>query len=154
MGTTPWKRCLERLEGELSPQQFNTWIRPLHAIEENGTIQLLAPNRFVLDWVSEKYLSRMEELLSSTTDNNELISLNLEIGSKSNITANNNKKAPSEQFSSTEKPKQQSSQPRQTNRRNRDCGLEDPLLTGQHENVNDEAMEEAALLFSSVVCES
>ena len=81
MGTTPWKRCLERLEGELSPQQFNTWIRPLHAIEEDASIRLLAPNRFVLDWVSEKYLSRMEELLDKENTDLEQISLNLEIGS-------------------------------------------------------------------------
>jgi chromosomal replication initiator protein len=83
VGTTPWKRCLERLEGELSPQQFNTWIRPLHAIEKDGSVRLLAPNRFVLDWVSERYLSRMEELLGSAPDENEQISLKLEIGSKS-----------------------------------------------------------------------
>lgn len=84
MGTTPWKRCLERLEGELSPQQFNTWIRPLHAIEEENSIRLLAPNRFVLDWVSEKYVSRLEELLDKETNEKQQISLNLEIGSKNN----------------------------------------------------------------------
>jgi chromosomal replication initiator protein len=84
VGTTPWKRCLERLEGELSPQQFNTWIRPLHAIEEENAIRLLAPNRFVLDWVSEKYLSRMEELLDKESTDTEQIALNMEIGSKNN----------------------------------------------------------------------
>ena len=83
MGTTPWKRCLERLEGELSPQQFNTWIRPLHAIEKGEAVRLLAPNRFVLDWVSERYLSRMEELLNNDANENKQISLKLEIGSKS-----------------------------------------------------------------------
>ncbi len=84
VGITPWKRCLERLEGELSPQQFNTWIRPLHAVEKDGSVHLLAPNRFVLDWVSERYLSRMEELLGSDPDENKQISLKLEIGSKNN----------------------------------------------------------------------
>lgn len=86
MGLSPWKRCLERLEGELSPQQFNTWIRPLHAIEKDASVRLLAPNRFVLDWVSERYLSRMEELLSDGPLENEQISLKLEIGSRSSIT--------------------------------------------------------------------
>ena len=90
MGTTPWKRCLERLEGELTPQQFNTWIRPLHSIEDDNTIRLLAPNRFVLDWVSEKYLTRMEELLERETNENEQFILNLEIGSKSNNKSKNN----------------------------------------------------------------
>lgn len=100
MGTTPWKRCLERLEGELSPQQFNTWIRPLHAIEEDGSVRLLAPNRFVLDWVSEKYLSRMEELLENNSNDSEQIALNLEIGSKSSN--KNNKEAAIIQTSSKE----------------------------------------------------
>lgn len=82
MGSSPWKRCLEQLEGELSPQQFNTWIRPLHAIEGDASVRLLAPNRFVLDWVSERYLSRMKELLGNDRLENEKISLKLEIGSK------------------------------------------------------------------------
>jgi chromosomal replication initiator protein len=82
VGSSPWKRCLEQLEGELSPQQFNTWIRPLHAIEKGDSIRLLAPNRFVLDWVSERYLSKMEEILNKSTLENENLSLKLEIGSK------------------------------------------------------------------------
>ncbi|HIF51190.1 MAG TPA: chromosomal replication initiator protein DnaA [Thiotrichaceae bacterium] len=83
MVASPWKRCLERLEGELSPQQFNTWIRPLHAVETEGSVCLLAPNRFVLDWVSEKYLSRMEEIISNDSVETEKTSLKMEIGSKS-----------------------------------------------------------------------
>ena len=81
MGISPWKRCLEQLEGELSPQQFNTWIRPLHAIENNNIIKLLAPNRFVLDWINERYLSRIEELLTNLQDSED-VQLFLEIGSK------------------------------------------------------------------------
>lgn len=93
MGISPWKRCLERLEGELSPQQFNTWIRPLHAIENDNSIRLLAPNRFVLDWISERYLSRIEELVGGQ-ENNHGITLKLEIGSREqNKTEINNKKA-------------------------------------------------------------
>lgn len=83
VGISPWKRCLERLEGELSPQQFNTWIRPLHAIEGDNVVRLLAPNRFVLDWISERYLTRIEELLSGQEVNGEHISLKMEIGSRS-----------------------------------------------------------------------
>ena len=85
MGISPWKRCLERLEGELSPQQFNTWIRPLHAIESDNAVHLLAPNRFVLDWISERYLTRIEELLSGEQQNGERVSLKLEIGSRNNL---------------------------------------------------------------------
>ena len=76
-----WKRCLERLAGELPPEQFNTWIRPLQVIEDKTRVRLLAPNRFVLDWVNEKYLQRIEELLRSQEQGAKL-SLSLEVGSQ------------------------------------------------------------------------
>ena len=79
--TSVWKSCLERLAGELPPEQFNTWIRPLQAIEDRNKLRLLAPNRFVLDWVSEKYLPRINELLQSQERNGRLV-LSLEVGSQ------------------------------------------------------------------------
>ncbi len=63
MSQSLWDRCLDRLEGELSPQQFNTWIRPLHAVEEDDCLRLLAPNQFVLDRVNSQFLARITELL-------------------------------------------------------------------------------------------
>ena len=76
-----WKTCLDQLSGELPPEQFNTWILPLQAIERNGKLRLLAPNRFVLDWVSEKYLQRINELLHSQEKGGKL-ALSLEVGSQ------------------------------------------------------------------------
>jgi len=81
LGMSIWQSCRERLEGELSPQQYNTWIRPLQAVEENNSIRLLAPNRFVLDWITEKYLDRINMLLEkdSNANNYQLV---MEIGSQ------------------------------------------------------------------------
>nr|WP_297457704.1 chromosomal replication initiator protein DnaA [uncultured Halomonas sp.] len=64
MSVALWQQCLNYLQDELNSQQFNTWIRPLQA-EEGGVdeLSLLAPNRFVRDWVSDKYLKRINELL-------------------------------------------------------------------------------------------
>ena len=60
-----WTTCLTQFEQELPPQQFNTWIRPLRLEGEedfaNG-LRLLAPNGFILKWVKERYLARIEEL--------------------------------------------------------------------------------------------
>lgn len=81
MRVSLWQQCLERLEGELSPQQFNTWIRPLHAIEDSGFLRLLAPNRFVLDWVNEQYFSRIKELLGQTQDGGGY-NVRIEVGSR------------------------------------------------------------------------
>jgi chromosomal replication initiator protein len=46
-----WNQCIQSLQAELSEQQINQWIRPLHPIEEAEGLRLLAPNRFVVDWV-------------------------------------------------------------------------------------------------------
>jgi chromosomal replication initiator protein len=90
VGVSFWKRCLDRLEGELSPQQFNTWIRPLHAIEEGENIRLLAPNRFVLDWINERHLAQINDLLGSII-NNHNYKLTIEVGSYSQDQENNQK---------------------------------------------------------------
>lgn len=84
MRSPPWNYCLERLEGELSPQQFNTWIRPLQIEEKNNKILLLAPNRFVRDWVHEQYFGRINAILSEK-DSFSKYSLSLEVGTKNNI---------------------------------------------------------------------
>ena len=64
MSVELWQQCVDLLRDELPAQQFNTWIRPLQ-VEVNGDeLRVYAPNRFVLDWVNEKYLSRLIELLS------------------------------------------------------------------------------------------
>lgn len=79
---TLWSACLLQLENELPAQQFSTWIKPLElddAQAANGSpeLRLLAPNRFVLQWVRERYLSRIEELASSIHGSQVTVSLNL-----------------------------------------------------------------------------
>jgi chromosomal replication initiator protein len=61
-----WDQCTHSLKQELSAQQFNTWIRPLKPVIDNDTNDfcLLAPNRFVLDWVNDKFIQRINELVS------------------------------------------------------------------------------------------
>ncbi len=76
-----WTKCLERLEEELSAQQFNTWIRPLHAVEDGDGLRLLAPNRFVMDWVRERFLARVAEIAAQYLDRD--VPISIEIGSRS-----------------------------------------------------------------------
>lgn len=63
-----WQRCTEHLEQALSPQQFNTWIRPLQIVEEQNILKLLAPNRFVLDWVRNHYLETIQDQLNNLSE--------------------------------------------------------------------------------------
>jgi chromosomal replication initiator protein len=75
-----WRRCVDQLEHELPPQQFNTWIRPLQSISDGRRLRVLAPNAFVLDWVRNNYEGRVNELLTQFSDA-EAPQLVLEIGS-------------------------------------------------------------------------
>jgi len=76
-----WPNCLHRLEQELSDQQLNTWIRPLQVIEESNQIKLLAPNRFVQDWVKQNFHEKIQSILLDL-DAEQSIQLNIEIGSQ------------------------------------------------------------------------
>jgi chromosomal replication initiator protein len=55
-----WDACLKQFKDELSPQQFNTWIRPLQVRADASSLTLLAPNRFVQNWIRERFLARIE----------------------------------------------------------------------------------------------
>ncbi len=63
MEASLWSRCVSALESELPEQQFNTWVRPLQSVESDGAMRLLAPNRFVVDWVRNHLLARIALLL-------------------------------------------------------------------------------------------
>jgi chromosomal replication initiator protein len=76
-----WRRCLTQLEAELPEAQFNTWIRPLQAVEDGHTLRLLAPNRFVVDWVNENVVGRISELVDAV-GSEPVPSVVLEVGSR------------------------------------------------------------------------
>lgn len=57
-----WSQCLGRFETELSAQQFNTWIKPLRFEAKDGVLRLLAPNRFVQQWIKDRFLQKIEHL--------------------------------------------------------------------------------------------
>ena len=76
-----WSNCLQRLEQELTDQQLNTWIRPLQIIEENNQIKLLAPNRFVQDWVKQNFQDKIQSILSEI-DPEQNTQLVIQIGSQ------------------------------------------------------------------------
>jgi chromosomal replication initiator protein len=76
-----WTRCMGALEAELPEQQFNTWVRPLQAMEGNGALKLLAPNRFAVDWINANLLPRIGELLRDESTGDAPI-VTVEVGSR------------------------------------------------------------------------
>ena len=77
--STLWNQCTRVLQAELPEQQFNTWIRPLQAVDEGSVLRLLAPNRFVIDWVQQHYLERILEVVDDTDTNTRVV---VEVGSR------------------------------------------------------------------------
>jgi len=77
--STLWNQCLRVLEVELPEQQFNTWIRPLQAVDDESLLRLLAPNRFVVDWLQQHYMDRILELVDDGAGHLEVV---LEVGSR------------------------------------------------------------------------
>ena len=57
-----WQRCLERLSAEVGVEEIHTWLKPLQAVDADGGLRLLAPNAFVLETVSQRYLPRIEAI--------------------------------------------------------------------------------------------
>jgi chromosomal replication initiator protein len=69
-----WSSCLTRLEAELSAQQFNTWIKPLQSKTVGNHLSIIAPNRFVMQWVKERFLKKIQQF----ADELQLVDIKIE----------------------------------------------------------------------------
>lgn len=76
-----WEQCISQLESELSEQQFNTWILPLQAEITNNSLCLLAPNRFVMDWVKKNFLQQIRQTIQHL-DETKSLEVHIGIGSQ------------------------------------------------------------------------
>jgi chromosomal replication initiator protein len=76
-----WRRCLERLEGDVSAEDLHTWLMPLQARDDADGLQLFAPNSYTLDTVRERYLARIETVLQQL--HGAAWPVRLEVGSNS-----------------------------------------------------------------------
>jgi len=85
-----WKLCAASLQDELPSQQFNTWIKPLQIDEaaNPNELRLLAPNRFISNWVEEKFLTRIKELVGHYHEHGSL-SVVVAVGAKAAFQASN-----------------------------------------------------------------
>ncbi|MGJ8687645.1 MAG: chromosomal replication initiator protein DnaA [Spongiibacteraceae bacterium] len=79
MSESIWQQCLVHLQDELPNQQFSTWIKPLRVEVGEGWIRLLAPNRFVRDWVSDRFVLRIQELVSQLTSSDQPLVVELAV---------------------------------------------------------------------------
>ncbi|WP_040356626.1 chromosomal replication initiator protein DnaA [Candidatus Photodesmus anomalopis] len=81
MSSSLWLQCLQHLQEELPITEFSMWVRPLQAELSDNTLTLFAPNRFVLDWVRDKYLNNINNVLKEYCGEN-IPNLRFEVGSR------------------------------------------------------------------------
>jgi chromosomal replication initiator protein len=86
-----WPACLSRFEQELSAQQFNTWIKPLKTEFSENSIRVVAPNKFVQQWVKDKFLNKFENIAEELFSQTVLIEITTGTKTSSNkkVTPNN-----------------------------------------------------------------
>ena len=77
-----WGECKKTLERDLPIEEYSTWIAPLTLEQNNGSnpisYSVLAPNKFISDWVEDNYGVTIKERLSAITSMRDL-NLNFEI---------------------------------------------------------------------------
>lgn len=100
MSSPLWEKCLSHLEGELSAQQLNTWLRPLQAIQSPNSLRLLAPNPYVQAWVQEQLEEKINKLILALSQG-AISKATIEVGTNKPQTA----ETQSSTKSATEKPK-------------------------------------------------
>src|SRR5262245_58641950 len=72
-----WRLCLAAFEKELPPQQFRTWIKPLKCSVDDDAITLTAPNRFVQQWIRDRFARRVDDLARDHFGRSVELNLNL-----------------------------------------------------------------------------
>jgi chromosomal replication initiator protein len=87
-----WRRCLQRLEGELGEQVLHTWLHPMQAREDEGGLHLFAPNTYALERVRGEYLAQIEMALRNIAG--RAVPVELEVGSLAATGARDSTPAP------------------------------------------------------------
>ena len=105
MSNSLWNICLERLSNELNPQQFNTWIRPLRAEEKEGELRIIAPNKFVLDWIKTRFQDQITTICLEIEPNMSMVDfISADMPDDQKYTVNTQQKAEKSPPKETPKP--------------------------------------------------
>lgn len=62
---TLWERCLQQLQSVLNTQDFSTWVAPLQCHHNGQSLKLLAPNRYVVNYVRANLIEKIESIVNS-----------------------------------------------------------------------------------------
>ncbi|MBV8359879.1 MAG: chromosomal replication initiator protein DnaA [Deltaproteobacteria bacterium] len=86
-----WQKAAERIRASLGQVVYETWISPLNFIDlHGGTATIEAPNRFFCDWVKDRYLELMQQMLSTEVGGTVEVSLTVREAAGSSNRSNGN----------------------------------------------------------------
>ena len=87
-----WQETIDKIEKEVSPQNYATWIKPLNFIEIiDDQVKLEVPNRFIRDWLRDNYLKKIEKVMSEIGTVNYRVNISIN-STKTNVENKKNKK--------------------------------------------------------------
>jgi chromosomal replication initiator protein len=73
-----WQKVLAHLKDQVGKQNFDTWIQPITFVaRDKNRLYLNVPNKFFRDWLTEHYLTRIEEVLSEAAQHKMAVSLDV-----------------------------------------------------------------------------
>jgi len=73
-----WQEVLAHLKDQLGKQNYETWIQPIAFVSrDKSCVYLNVPNKFFRDWLTEHYLTRIEEVLSKTAEQTLTVSFDV-----------------------------------------------------------------------------
>jgi len=130
-----WPACISRFESELSAQQFNTWIKPLYANIDGEKVVICAPNRFVMQWVKDRFLKKIEQF----ADELDLAGLKIEF-----IVGEAKAKAASPASAKKTEPKTKNSDPQDSDEENLKVELHQNIKVNLAKTLNSSSGRNAA----------
>ena len=64
-----WKNCLEEIEKQVLPENFNTWFTPTYPCsKDEKALTIAVPNRFYEKCLTENYLELIQNVLETVSD--------------------------------------------------------------------------------------
>ena len=93
--TDLWQHCLQALQNEMTPVDYNRWIRPLQAELDDHGLRIFAPNHFVRDWINDHYLARIQDVVKAQHPDEPPV-VTLAIGSRPSTVATTQQARPAQ----------------------------------------------------------
>ncbi|MEY4595258.1 MAG: chromosomal replication initiator protein DnaA [Bacteroidota bacterium] len=65
-----WKKCLQIIKDNVSPQSFKTWFEPIKPVKLDGKVLTIeVPSQFFYEWLEEHYITLLKKVIRQQLGN-------------------------------------------------------------------------------------